>query len=64
MQGKAPLATVPKSIAPEAPAMARPGLMTKVMNRALKTKLPRLFRGKGIESKSTIKITHKKVKFW
>lgn len=64
MQRQTPLASVPASVAPAGPPMARPGLMTKVMNKALKTKLPRLFRGKGIESQSTIKIKHKKVKYW
>lgn len=66
MQGEVPLnAALPNYAEPKGPQVAVPGLMTKVMNRSLKAKLPRLFsKGKHIESKSTIKIKEKKVKYW
>lgn len=54
-------ASVPQHMAD--PSQAKP--IIRLMNKALKAKLPRMFsRGKTIESQSTIKIKHKKVKYW
>lgn len=45
------------------PSQAKP--MIRLMNKALKAKLPRMFaRGKTIESQAAVKIKHKKVKYW
>lgn len=60
-----PVLIPPKYPLPQGPPITRAGLMTKLMNRSLKAKLPRLFsKGKHIEKSNTVKIKKRKVRYW